>query len=535
MMGPTMDCTVLERPGRWRAAATIAILSLAVLPAVPLLGRSLAGVTDGASFAGPGFLNALGGSLAVAGAVAAIAYAVGLPAGVLAALYEFPGRRLLLGLSTLPLIAPSFLWAIGWSKLAAWIGPRAPEALSSLGPHLVFGALTVPLVLWASFAATSALTRSQIDAARLAGGEKAVLSNAARQAAVPALLAAVLGGVLTLSDAGPDQIFGSNRVASQILVSFSALHDYELAGRQCVLLAGAVLALALPISVLAAPRVAAASLPRQVEGPVRSRVRTAAVAGEAFFLAMTLLGTALPLLGLALPLLDETGFDRAFAIAERTLGDTLVYAGVGGTVAVVLGFTTAAAVGREHRLRKFAIAFSIAAFSLPPSLAALGVIRLATQAPAGMDFLLRSKATVCLGHGLRLLPVAFFLGLRSWAGMPPSWALAAAVHGVPPATYIVRVVLPHLAPAGIAAFLLVALLSAADLTTVLLLHPPGASSLSLSVFTVMANARESLVASLCLIYFAFALTALVFGWAATRVVSPTRKEGTPPPKERPAR
>lgn len=142
---------------------------------------------------------------------------------------------------------------------------------------------------------------------------------------------------------------------------------------------------------------------------------------------------------------------------------------------------------------------------------------------------------MCLGLGLRFLPVALFLGLRSWAGMPPSWALAAGVHGVPPAKYIVRVVLPHLAPAGIAAFLLVALLSTAELTTVLLLYPPGASSMSLSVFTVMANARESLVASLCLIYFGFALTALVLAWAVVRAVSPTRKKGTPPPKERPAR
>jgi ABC-type Fe3+ transport system permease subunit len=129
---------------------------------------------------------------------------------------------------------------------------------------------------------------------------------------------------------------------------------------------------------------------------------------------------------------------------------------------------------------------------------------------------LRSQTTVCLGLGFRFLPVALLFGLRSWATMPPSWALAAAVHGVPFASYLVRVVLPHLAPAVAASFLLVALLATADLTTVLLLHPPGASSLPLSIFTVMANARESLVASLCMTYFVLALVVVAVGWSLGR-------------------
>lgn len=525
-----MDCAVLERPGRWRAAWTVAILCFAVLPALPLLGQSLLSLTAGAPFTGPAFLRGLGSSLAVGGAVAAIALVVGLPAGVLAALFEFPGRRLFLALSTLPLITPSFLWAIGWSKLAIWIDPVASEVLSWLGPYLVFGALTVPLVLWASFAAALTLTSSQLDAARLAGGEVVALRNAARQVLVPALLASLLGGVLTLSDAGPDQIFGSFRAASQILASFSAQHDYGLAVRQCVSLGGIVLALAAPIALYAAPRVAAAVLSRQVRRPDRARVRNVAVAGTLLFLVIAIVGTLSPLLGLALPLLAETDFGRAFAVTERTLLDTLIYAGGAGAVALVLGFAAAFAVGRNDRLRKFSIAFSIAAFSLPPALPALGVIQLGTHAPAWTDSLLRSKATVCLALGLRFLPVALFLGLRSWATMSPSWALAAGVHGVPFAKYFFRVVLPHLAPASATAFLLVALLSTADLTTVLLLHPPGASSLALSIFTVMANARESLVASLCVSYFGLAAAMLVAGWSLARAGSSRRTRRNPAPR-----
>jgi hypothetical protein len=43
---------------------------------------------------------------------------------------------------------------------------------------------------------------------------------------------------------------------------------------------------------------------------------------------------------------------------------------------------------------------------------------------------------------------------------------------------------------------------------VLLLHPPGEASLPLAIFSVMANAPESLVASLCLTYLLVAGTLL---------------------------
>jgi ABC-type Fe3+ transport system permease subunit len=62
------------------------------------------------------------------------------------------------------------------------------------------------------------------------------------------------------------------------------------------------------------------------------------------------------------------------------------------------------------------------------------------------------------------------------------------------------------------AMLLVALLATADVSTVLLLHPPGARSLPLAIFTVMANAPESLVATLCLVYIVGAFGFLVMIW-----------------------
>ena len=154
----------------------------------------------------------------------------------------------------------------------------------------------------------------------------------------------------------------------------------------------------------------------------------------------------------------------------------------------------------------------LALFCLPPALTALGFVHLATEAPAWADFLLRSRLTVCVALGLRFLPVAAVLGLHAWGSTSASWTLAAALHGVSVWTYLWRVIFPLLLPAEAVAMLLVALLATADVSTVLLLHPPGARSLPLAIFTVMANAPESLVATSCLVYVAVASGLLIALW-----------------------
>jgi len=122
---------------------------------------------------------------------------------------------------------------------------------------------------------------------------------------------------------------------------------------------------------------------------------------------------------------------------------------------------------------------------------------------------------------MRCLPIAAIIAMRSLGTSSPSWADAAAVHGVPLRVYLGRVLLPWLLPAALLTALLCALIASADVSTVLLLHPPGEASLPLAIFTVMANAPESLVGALCLVYLGGAAILLALGIALTRFIRRT--------------
>ncbi len=317
---------------------------------------------------------------------------------------------------------------------------------------------------------------------------------------------------MTLSDPGPGQIFALRTAASEILISFSALYDFSLAGRQCVVLASLVLVLAAPLAFFTAPRLASEVMARQALAARRVRHRGMAGVTTATLAALVLAGTVAPLVGLTLPLAGGDTLLRAWEELSRTAGNTLLYAAGAGAVAAVLGLLLAFCAGRNDQLRTVCITMSLVLFSLPPALTALGLVQLAATASAWADPFLRSRLTVCVSLGLRFLPVAAVLGLRAWGSTSATWALAAAVHGVSLTTYLRRVLLPQLLPAGAVALLLVALLATADVGTVLLLHPPGARSLPLAIFTVMANAPESLVAALSLGYVGAAAGLLAVLW-----------------------
>jgi hypothetical protein len=67
--------------------------------------------------------------------------------------------------------------------------------------------------------------------------------------------------LLSLSD--PAQIFGLTTPAGEVLTSFSAFYDFNLASRQCLMLAGVVLVAAIPVSFFMAPQISAEILARQ--------------------------------------------------------------------------------------------------------------------------------------------------------------------------------------------------------------------------------------------------------------------------------
>jgi iron(III) transport system permease protein len=500
-----------------QAVVVTTIVGLAVAPMVPL---GVVGLT--AESAAPlwnrAFLGALGGSLLLAVAVAVLSLVAGFPLGLLSGLYRFPARRPLLLLQVLPLLLPSFLLAIGWSSLVnlCWFPPALIPA-GLWGTAFVLGLQGMPLPFFTTLAACRNLTATQIDAARLHGGEWTVLGQSARSCFRPAVLAALLAGILSLSDPGAALILGGQVVAVEILTSFSSLFDFALAAKQCLLLAGLVLLLVLPWLLTGLRTLAVAVLARQTRAPVLQGHHPLGRLTGTGLLTVLAVGLGVPAFGLCLPALNNPMFSRAWEEIRRTFSQMVIYSGGAAVVAVLLATALALSLTGYPRLRLLVVGLLLGLFAMPPAMAALGVVQTATRGPPALDWLTRSRLTVVLVLGLRFLPVATVVMLRGTGSLSPSWGDAARLHGVPWGRFLARVVLPMLRPALLAGLVMVMVLATADITTVLLLHPPGRMSLPVAIFTVMANSPEGLVASLCLLYLGGAVLVMAAATVLVRI------------------
>ena len=490
------------------------VLCLAVAPTLPLIFSALAQRSTGPVWT-DAFRKAALSTWWLGVGTSIQSLLIGLPLGLLAALYRFPARRPLVVVQALPLLLPSFLPCIGWSNLAMATWLPAMDGLASC--VFVLGLQAAPLPFFTTWAACQNLTASQIDAARLHGGEKEVLKLSARACAPVALLAALLGGILSLSDPGAPLIFGVRSAATEIRTSFSALFDYGLAGRQCLLLSGLVLLLTGPVLLVGLRSLATAVLARQTRPVLPYPHRLLSAWALSGLLLSVTVGIGLPTIGLCLPAVQNAMLARAWQQVAATAGTTLIFTGGAGMIAVMLATLTALAASTDSRRQLVVLAALLSLFATPPALAAIGVSRMATHTPQPFDWLMRSRLTVALVLGLRFLPVATVAMMRAVGSMAPSWSHAGRVHGITPSRMLFRVILPNLAPAIIVSLLLVMVLAAADITTTHLLEPPGEQSLPVAIFTVMANSPEGLVASLCLLYLTSVVAMLLVAAQVPRV------------------
>jgi ABC-type Fe3+ transport system permease subunit len=105
--------------------------------------------------------------------------------------------------------------------------------------------------------------------------------------------------------------------------------------------------------------------------------------------------------------------------------------------------------------------------------------------------------------------------MRSFGNTSPSQCLVAAIHGISLGRYTGRILGPAILPSAGIACIIIALLATGEVGTALLLRPPGAESIPIQIFTIMANAPAALVAALCFMYVVGAAALLMMGWSAT--------------------
>lgn len=494
----------------WRLFVCGLIIGVSLLPTLWLVLSSVPKMSFAAVLTGP-FFGALKRSLLLFSATAGLALLLGWPAGTVIGLVRFPGRWFFLAALALPVLTPSSLWAIGVSAARPYVAYRHQWWFDGFAGALLTGLVqALPLVLFATMLLARAIPGSQIDAARLAGGARVLLKLCARASFPAALAAAVLGGLLVLTDPGPAQIMGYHGIASEILIAFSARYDPSLAAQKALLMTLCLAPVILPIACLLTVWTENHLLGRDLRQQAENLRGTLPL--FALVLLMSLFVLLPPVAGFVRPLRSTQtakSFQLAWTILQQSALTTIGYALTAAALATILGLLLTLIAGRKHQGRFLLLLFSFVFLSLPASLHALGFASMAAQLPESLDPFTRGTVAPGLALGLRLLPVPILFCLHAWSLVPESCHQVAALHGVPSFRYHWKVSLPRLSPALAISFVLVAFAAAADVSSTLLLLPPGAATFTTRIFGIIDSTSERTLSALCLVYLSIGFIGLL--------------------------
>jgi iron(III) transport system permease protein len=447
------------------------------------------------------------------------ALVLGLPLGALLGLVRLPFQRLLLAALAVPLFTPASLWAIGISFVRPLLAYRNQGWFDGLWGALLTGLVqALPLVVFASYFLSRTLPGSQIDAALLAGGWRALLRLANRFCFPAAIAAAVLGGLIAIADPGPAQIMGYHGMASEVFIAFSARSDPLLAAQKVLTMTLFLLPILVPLAWFTAVWSEACFLGRDLR---RVRPKLFSIYPGLMLLvfgALSMAFLSIPIMGFVRPLNSSQtsqSFHLAWTILKQSAPATFRYGFTAAVLASILGLFLTLAAGRKHQGRFLLLLFCFVFLSIPTALHALGFAAIGSQLPQYFDVFSRGANAPGIAFGLRWLPIPTLFCLRALSLIPEASHESALLHGIPAFQYHLRVTLPQLLPVLLCAVLVVALETAADVSGTLILLPPGAGTYTTRIFGVIDSTTERTLSALCLVYIgmgfaALSLTSLLF-------------------------
>jgi len=434
------------------------------------------------------------------------ATAVGAPLGFALARINLPWKTCLRLALALPALLPPYIMALAWTHLAsspevaALMGGGAQSSDWAYSLPAAIGVLSLALFPFSMLMTEVAVRRVDgrlEEAALVVAPPGRILRRIIIPLVAPAVLAASLViFVLAISEFGVPGLLRVRVYTTEVFTAFAALYDVSRA----VILTVPLLLLCTAIAVAAGVSLGDPLVVGRRSAHLRAGVfdgwRRPAILATG---VMCVLAVVMPLA----ILVGSTRGVRSWSSVLGGSGDAVVsslsLAAVGATavvaVAIPLGYWRARRTGYASRLMDIVL---VVTFGLPGTIIGVGLIGVWNR-PGPLGAVYGTDTMLVLGYLARFLPVAALVLAAVVRYVPVSHEEAASVSGAGWVRSMWRIVLPQMRLGVLATWVVVFILAFGELGVSILVAPPGASTLPIRVYTIIANTPPSQVAALALL------------------------------------
>jgi len=471
----------------------IVLLPIFLMLVAPVVSQDLA---SHASLFNQRHLSLSWNSLVLATGTTALCLVVGVPLAFFLQKTDLRGRRFFRIVYLIPILIPPYIHAIVWTRLG--------DFLSAVDIHNLLGAIFVsaiayfPFVTLTTMKGLTSIDHEMEESSILCHGALRTIRGITLPLSSPHVLCgALFVFIITIIDFGVPDIFRVRVYAVEIFIHFSALYDERTASF-----------LSYPLIVVT---LLAVLLQKRY---MRDRAYVSIGAGRGKTVSYNL-GTYHPLalafttitmiLSVVVPialLFKESGslenYFRVFSTSIDQIAYSLLLAALGGLLTVALAFPLSFIIERSRKRGAGLLEFAtLIPFAIPASTLGIGLIKVWNR--TGIDLIYNSSCIILLGYVAHCIPFAIRVTSSGIKQVSSDLEEVACLSTGSRTRIMRKILLPLCSPSLLAGFFIAFVLSIGDLSTTILVIPPGRETIPLKIYNLMHYGAENLVAALCLI------------------------------------
>ena len=436
-------------------------------------------------------------SSGIAATIAFLSTVFGTALGVLLYKTDIPYRNFFkIGL-LIPLFISPYILAVAWKDIFFTVLGNPGIISSTAGVILVLTFVFTPLSMLIAGSALANISSHLEESGFLIAGFRPTFFKIILPLIKPALLTSfVLVFIFSISEFSFPAIFGVRVVTTEIFTQFSAFYNYSLAILQSGLL------VLLCIALLMAERNYIADAPFLAIGSKGTGSRDYQLQnkrwlGLALLSAWFFIAVLLPFIMLINQAFKNgiADFYHAFELLTPTFAPSLGWALIGALAMVIIGFVAAYYAERENK-NAFVWVLLIV-FAIPSIILGISLIKFYNR-PA-LDFIYSGYALIIIGYMGKFSFISAKLMANAIKQIPNSLDEAAQIEGIGFYKRLQNILIPLILPSLFAAFIISFIFNLGELGMTIMLYPPGTEIMPVKIFTIMANAPQSLTSSMVLI------------------------------------
>ncbi|MEZ4776896.1 MAG: iron ABC transporter permease [Bacteroidia bacterium] len=489
----------------WLAA--IVFSAAVVLPLLFLIFSSL--FTDGKftteNFTGifqASVLKSILNSVIIAASVSVLSVTIGCGFAFLIAKTNLPFKNILMLLLLLPLLLPPYISTVAWTDVWLYIG--IPENFINSLPAVIFILITIyiPLAAFIISGSLQNITASIEEAGEMLMDYKTVFLKIILPLIRPALFSSfILIFILSVSEFAVPSYLSINVFTTEIFTQFTAFYNYSSAIAHSLVLTAICLLFVIPEKYYLAKGTFISFGKKSFSHKIISLRHSEK--WLLFCVVYILCFVLLPILMLVWQTVsgNKISFMGIIHLLLPALKDSLLLSTAGALLITLFGFAFAT-ISVKHKIKTSDYLLLIV-FAVPAI--ATGIALTKFYNTPSLNFIYGSSLIVLIAFTARFLFISQNIIANSLMQIPSSFEEAALMLGASPLYTFRKIIFPLLAEALFTSFFFMLIFCIGELTTVIMVYPPGISLLPVRIFTLMANAPQSTVSGMCLMALLFSL------------------------------